>query len=180
MREAVKTLAAKGMVETRTRAGTIVQPSTHWSMLDPDMLRWFLETRSDPAFARGLIEARELVEPFAAKLAAERFDPAHLATIEAACGMMARNIESEEQFLEADLAFHVAVLEASANSVLEHFGHAVRAALLLSFERSLEQEGAMQRALPLHEAVLAAIRRRDPVEASNAMMLCVRADGERD
>ena len=94
--------------------------------------------------------------------------------------MMARNIESEEQFLEADLAFHVAVLEASENSVLSHFGHAVRAALLISFERSLEREDAMRRALPLHEAVLAAIRRRNPVEASNAMMLCVHADGKKD
>src|SRR3954454_17498810 len=83
MREATKMLAAKGLVVSRKRAGTLVQDSSLWNRLDVDVLSWMSATDPDPEFVRGLIEARLAIEPAAAELAARRASAGDLARIEA-------------------------------------------------------------------------------------------------
>lgn len=175
-REAIKVLAAKGLIETRTKSGSRVRDRRLWNMMDPDVLMWHFAARSDGPFVRDLIELRQIIEPSAARLAAKRATAADLERIEAACARMAGDTGDDVGFLEADLAFHNAVLAATHNQALVQQAHTVSAALLAAFARSTEQAGAMAAALPLHQAVYQAIRQRHPDLAAEAMAVCVRQD----
>src|SRR6185312_915075 len=70
LREAVKMLTAKGLLISRPRLGTQVQPEEHWNMLDPDVLGWLLERKFSPALLMEFTQIRLAVEPGAAELAA--------------------------------------------------------------------------------------------------------------
>src|SRR5205809_5241457 len=82
VREAVKVLAAKGLVESRPKTGTRVRPRDAWNLLDPDVLAWQREGASPAQFLRKLTEVRRIVEPAAAELAAERASSRELAGVE--------------------------------------------------------------------------------------------------
>ncbi|HWU80722.1 MAG TPA: GntR family transcriptional regulator, partial [Caulobacter sp.] len=73
-REAIRILAAKGLVESRPKTGTRVSPRNRWSLLDPEVLAWFFESEPSEGFLQELYELRMIVEPAAAALAAERRD----------------------------------------------------------------------------------------------------------
>ena len=75
VREALKVLAAKGLVTSRRRAGTFVVPRANWNLLDPDVIAWHPPEKFSPAFLRDIIELRRLIEPAAAAFAAERGEP---------------------------------------------------------------------------------------------------------
>src|SRR5712691_12619543 len=83
LREAVKVLAAKGLVEARPKTGTRVRPRAAWNLLDPDVLAWRSEASPDGDFFRNIVELRRIVEPEAARLAAERATAAEVAGIKA-------------------------------------------------------------------------------------------------
>ena len=83
-REALRTLAAKGLVESRPKAGTRVSARARWNLLDPEVLAWFFETRPDEGFVNQLFELRMIVEPSAAALAAGRRTAAQLKSMAAA------------------------------------------------------------------------------------------------
>src|SRR5436305_6683836 len=72
LREAVKVLAAKGLIEVRPRTGIRVRPRNEWNLVDPDLLGWLCEAGVDDRFIRDLCEIRAIVEPAAAELAASR------------------------------------------------------------------------------------------------------------
>ena len=84
IREATKVLAAKGLVESRSKRGTVVLPRSDWRLLDPDVLAWLSEAGLDPEFLRGMFEVRRIIEPAVARLAAERATPEELAAIRVA------------------------------------------------------------------------------------------------
>jgi DNA-binding FadR family transcriptional regulator len=176
VRDAIRMLTAKGLVEARTKRGTIVHPRGSWRLLDHDVLRW-IAAGGDAAITRDLIELRQVIEPAAAQLAAARATPDDVERISAACAMMASHVSDERTFLEADVAFHMAVLGASHNESLFQLSQAIKVALFTAFERSMKIPDAALHALPLHEAVFEAIRARNPLDAGAAMMLCVRQDG---
>src|SRR5947209_10892524 len=88
LREAIKVLAAKGLVESRPKTGTRVRAPQSWNQLDPDVLAWQQEGMPQPAFLRKLTEVRLIVEPAAAERAAQRARPAALAALDAAFGDM--------------------------------------------------------------------------------------------
>src|SRR5688572_2784445 len=71
-REAVRILAAKGLVESRPKVGTRVSPQDRWHLLDPDVLAWIFEFEPDDTLLTSLFELRRVVEPHAASLAAKR------------------------------------------------------------------------------------------------------------
>jgi GntR family transcriptional regulator, galactonate operon transcriptional repressor len=72
IREAVKSLAAKGLLESRTRTGIRVLPPERWNLFDLDVLEWRYMSMPPEAFFRELFEIRRMIEPEAAALAAER------------------------------------------------------------------------------------------------------------
>lgn len=80
--EGLKAPAGKGLVESRTRRGTIAVGNEHWDVLDRDVLAWMALALPDHEFLIGLVEARTIFEPATARLAANRATPAQILQIE--------------------------------------------------------------------------------------------------
>jgi DNA-binding FadR family transcriptional regulator len=172
VREAVKALAAKGLVEPRPRLGTRVLPREQWNLMDRDVIDWHGRlAKAD--FLHDLLELRLMVEPGAAQLAAERATADHVATLEAACARMEAHAphlpEEEDAFVEADLTFHLTLLRASGNQLIEQLGRLMETGLYHGLEASSHAPGGVAVTLPLHQAVLAAVRGGRPVAAARAM-----------
>ncbi|MFE1451691.1 FadR/GntR family transcriptional regulator [Streptomyces olivaceoviridis] len=176
VREAVKALVAKGMLHVRPRTGTRVLPPEHWNHLDRDVLRW-KQAGDAAALLRDTGELRRIVEPEAARLAAHRAGPDDvrvlydsLAAMEAAAAEPGRR-----GYVEADIAFHRALLDASGNRLLGSLGRAVGIALEHSFLISTQTPGAVEASLPGHRAVVEAVEARDPAAAAAAVLAIIEA-----
>jgi DNA-binding FadR family transcriptional regulator len=170
VREALKALSRKGLVESRARRGTVVLAKERWDLLDPEVLRWMAAAPPDHAFLIGLIELRSIMEPAAARLAAQRATPAQILDIERAFRGMEESLPHDvEACHQHDLAFHEAIFAASGNVMLYRLYTAIRAVLLTLFRVSVEARESYQRSLAEHGAVAAAIGRRRPAEAEEAM-----------
>lgn len=169
LREAIKVLGAKGLVEARPRTGTKVSPRSHWRLMDPDVLAWQTESGFDELFLRNLAEVRSLIEPGAARLAAERASEEEIATLGKAYKQMEAHVVNSEAFIAADMQFHFVILAACHNEILEQMSSAIGEALEISRKVTVELPGSSEAHLPLHEAVAEAIRRRDADAAENAM-----------
>ena len=89
LREALRALAQKGLLEGRTRRGTTINDKRHWNVLDPDVLRWFANAPPDPAFFMDLLDVRAIFEPAAARIAAARASPEQILAIENAFAALA-------------------------------------------------------------------------------------------
>jgi DNA-binding FadR family transcriptional regulator len=170
VREGLKALARKGLVESRTRRGTVVLDKARWDVLDPDVLRWMAAAPPDHAFLISLIELRAIMEPAAARLAAQRATPAQILEIERAFRGMADSLPHDiEACHRHDLAFHEAIFAASGNVMLYRLYTAIRAMLLTLFRASTQARESYENSLAEHGAVAAAIGRRLPEEAEKAM-----------
>lgn len=169
MREAIKMLTAKGLVESRQRAGTRVLPASDWNRLDPDVLDWSA-ANPDPAFMQALIEARLVIEPAGARMAASRATAADLASIEAGyIAMKAAPLSDLAACAEADVQFHLAILHASHNPVFAGLGNLIRNALSNSFRLTTSVSQSYVATLEAHGDVLEAIRLRQPDIAHDRM-----------
>lgn len=169
VREALARLKAKGMVQSRQKAGTRVTPRRRWNMLDEDVLRWTWASGDRADFARHLLQLRRIIEPAACALAAQLAPDADIAAIERAYREMDAAGMDPVAYAGPDLAFHRAILAATGNPFLVAFGAGIEAALRMSFELSTRQPGAPRRSLPGHREVLDAIWARDPQRATRAM-----------
>lgn len=171
VREAVKFLSAKGMIEARPRLGMVVREPDAWNLLDPEVLAWRQDgLGDDPLLVRSLLEARRVIEPAAAAMAASRASAADLAAIEAGYLGMKANLPGDlEACCKADLAFHAAIIKASKNIVFRHLVATLGAALEASFKVSTGLSEAYERTLGAHEAVLDAIRLKNPDAARQRM-----------
>ena len=167
-REAVKMLTAKGLLRARPRAGTTVQPASMWSVFDPDVLRWLLERKLSLDLLRHFNELRSAIEPQAAALAAQAEPSSAYAAIEAGLQRMEAAERGEDDTLEADIAFHIAVLEASANPFFLQFRDMVATALRTSIRFTNRYKGRSAD-VPAHRKVFTAIQARDPIAARTAM-----------
>ncbi len=167
-REAVKMLTAKGLLVARPRKGTSVQPPSAWNLFDPDVLRWMLERKFSLDLLRQFNELRIAIEPMAAALAAKAAGAAGIAAIEAGYQRMVAAEEGDDDPLEADIAFHIAILEASANPFYAQFRDVVMTALRTSIRFTNRFKGRTA-SLPQHRAVLTAIEAHDPDAAAAAM-----------
>jgi len=174
LREATKMLAAKGLVIARRRAGTVVPPAAQWNRLDPDVLAWMDTADPDPEFVRGLVEARLVIEPAAAALAAARASAGDLALIEQ--GFLAMQEVDQfhvADFAAADVAFHVAILNASKNPVFMGLSNLIGQALRSSVRLTTPASNDYPRALHAHGDVLEAIRLRQPEQARARMQAVI-------
>lgn len=164
VREAVKSLAAKGLVESRTRTGTRVLAPTHWNLLDLDVLGWRYAAMPRMQFFRELFEIRRMIEPQAAALAAERATEADIAAL--ASAMEDMKVATGDAEIEADLRFHRGILTGAHNELVVQMGGVIGVGLLTSFRISPESFAVF---LKLHERVFEGIRDRRPDAARAAM-----------
>jgi DNA-binding FadR family transcriptional regulator len=167
-REAVKMLTAKGLLTARPRKGTTVQPASSWNLFDTDVLRWLLERKFSLELLRQFSELRIAIEPEAAALAAREANPAAVAEIRSGFERMEAAEASGEDNLEADICFHIAVLNASANPFYMQFRDVVSTALRTSIRFTNRFKGRTA-SLPAHLAVLTAIEAADGPAARLAM-----------
>ena len=166
IREAVKSLSARGLIELKTRTGIRVLPPTHWNLLDPEVLSWRYAVMQPAQFYSELFEIRLMIEPQAAALAASRATQADIAEMSEAFVEMSKVRETGTAAVEADLRFHRAILAAGKNALLHQVGHLIAVGLYISHQASSESFTVF---LPQHGQVLAAIRARDPQSARRAM-----------
>jgi len=180
LREAVKSLSAKGILEVRPRTGTRVQPRRLWNNLDPDVLRWAIELEP----ARTTLELNELrtaVEPMAASLAA-RF-----ASADAVSGLWRSFVRMEDAtaardlaaFVDADSSFHRDLLSAGGNELFRSLGHMIDAALYESFGSIAGDVSEVADSVALHRAVVVAVSAKDPEAAATAMTAVIAGTVER-
>ncbi len=171
LREAIRVLSAKGLVDVRPRTGTTVRDRGEWNRLDPEVLEWSLAIAPDLDFVRSLLEARQLFEPAAAAFAAQRASAREVACIEAAYLGMRRSLPRDlDACCEADVAFHAAVLRASHNVVLQQLIGTIGAALGNVFRLSTQLAASHDKALSAHAVVLDCVRMRDAAGARAAMV----------
>jgi GntR family transcriptional regulator, galactonate operon transcriptional repressor len=184
VREAVKVLTAKGLVRTRTKVGTVVQPEAAWNLLDPDVLAWryqaqptsyrptdYQPTSYQPTDKQldDLSGLRIALEPQAARLAARVRDRSGIAAIGHAYLRMTETIDDPDAFIGHDLAFHRAITEAAGNLLLSQLSDLLAVALEAARQVHTRNVRRNRRTLPAHKAVLDAITGRDADQAEELM-----------
>lgn len=173
-REAVRILAAKGLIESRPKAGTRVTPRARWNLLDPDLLAWMFSDEPDPEFVRGLFELRGIIEPAAAELAALRRTDAQLSELADALDQMRTHRLSTPAGRAADQRFHNAILAATHNAALASLAGSVGAAVSWTTTFKHRKQRLPRDPIADHETVLQAIRAADPRQARDAMHALLR------
>jgi DNA-binding FadR family transcriptional regulator len=173
VREAVKSLVAKGMLVTGPKVGTRVLSADQWNWFDPDVVAWQSKIGLTREFLRDLQELRRLVEPAAVRMAAQRASTQDVAGVEAAYMGMKDAIEQGGDYVKHDLAFHQGLLRACHNRMLVQMSKAIGALLRTSFEISTTKPHGPAQSLPLHRAVLDAVIARDPTKAERASLVLI-------
>ena len=167
-REAIRTLAAKGLVESRPKAGTRVCERSRWNLLDPDVLEWLLENAPGERFVRELFDLRMIIEPAAAGIAAEMREERHLEAMAAALKGMAENEPDGPAGQAADQHFHEALFAATGNEILIRLTSIVAASVHFIAEYKRARDVHRDPA-PDHVALYEAIAARAPQDASAIM-----------
>jgi len=170
LREALKTLSAKGMIEARARIGTRVLPRARWNLFDADVLAWHFETGPNVAFLKSLSEIRIGIELESAALAAARRTTEQADSL-LDCASRMGQAETAEQFARIDLEFHRSVAEASGNPFMASISALVELALTAAFTISspVEDDAAMVATVAAHGRIARAIAAGDADEAREAM-----------
>ncbi|HMB72460.1 MAG TPA: FadR/GntR family transcriptional regulator [Gammaproteobacteria bacterium] len=168
LREAVKMLTAKGLVGSRPRRGTYVEPEGRWNLLDPDVLGWILQRNFSPRLMVEFLEVRSAIEPAASALAARNATAEDIADIKRALERMEAAARGDSDPLETDIAFHVAILRASRNRFFEQFAPLVETALRFTIRLTNRVKGVHMASVPDHRAIAEAIVGRDPEAAASA------------
>ncbi|WP_354346264.1 FadR/GntR family transcriptional regulator [Phyllobacterium ifriqiyense] len=178
LREALKTLAAKGLIQPKAKIGTRVLERSHWNLFDPDILVWHFEAGATADFLASIVEMRLALEPEAAGLAALRRTDKQLETLFRWVERMGEAKESATDFVYSDLQFHIAVAEASGNPFMRSISALIEVALVTTFTISspIPNSESHIRSVARHAAIAAAIRDGD-VEAAKAAMRVVIAEG---
>jgi GntR family galactonate operon transcriptional repressor len=169
LRESIKVLAAKGLLEVGPKTGTRVRPRKDWNLLDPQLLEWISENGIEEHFFENLSELRSILEPKAAELAALRATESDIEEMQSAWEGMRRNSDHREAYNAADLRFHQTILAASHNELLYQVGGLVRVLLRMSFALTSASWGPVSASLPFHKDVMDAIVDRNHVAAKKHM-----------
>jgi GntR family galactonate operon transcriptional repressor len=172
IREATKVLAAKGLVESRSKRGTVILPRSEWRLLDPDVLAWLSEAGLDPEFLRGMFEVRGIIEPAVARLAAERATSDELTAIQASFEAMA-SAHDQATYLEADIRYHALLVAATHNDHLVQlvaaFGPALQTGLRVATRHGWEWPDFLEYSIGPHREVFEAVIAHDAERAGQAM-----------
>lgn len=168
-REAIRILAAKGLVESRPRTGTRVLPMERWNLLDADVLAWFFESEPSAVLVNGLFELRMVVEPAAAAFAAQRRSVDHLERMRSALQTMERLTLKTAEGQSADRDFHQAILVATGNPPLISLASTIGAGVRWTTHYKQRKRRLPPDPMPEHWAVFDAIEAGDAVGARAAM-----------
>lgn len=174
LREAFRILAAKGLVDSRPKAGTRVAPRRHWSLLDPDLLAWQFGANPNEKFLRDLFELRMMVEPDAAALAATRRTKAEVGAMRKALAAMAEHGLATEAGRLADQQFHMVMLEATRNDAVIALASSIMAAIAWTTIYKQRKRALARDPIPAHQALYETIAAADPVAARAAMEELIR------
>jgi DNA-binding FadR family transcriptional regulator len=165
LREAVKVLASKGLVEVRRKSGTRVLPRKAWNLLDPDVLAWLDQAGHRLEHSFDLVEFRLIVEPQASFLAAKRATAEERRAIRQAYVDLEACIGHPDRVAGCDLVFHGSILAASHNAILNHLGSLIASLMQRQVLTTTDHDGAFERGLPLHLELTDAIVRGDAAAA---------------
>jgi DNA-binding FadR family transcriptional regulator len=173
IREAVKVLHKKGLVWPRPKIGTQIQPKTKWNLFDADVLVWELKAGQQLKFLKKVTEVRRIIESEAAKLSAERASEEEIVEIQKLCNRLEYILNDKvnfkyEEYLQVDMAFHTAILEASHNELLAQIGRTMRHAVQTARQADIRDIDTLLTSQPFHAAVMKAITRKDPESAYSA------------
>lgn len=168
VREALRILAAKGLIESRPKAGTRIRNRGDWNLLDPDILAWMFEVEPPAAFVENLYQLRMIVEPAAAELAARHRTTRQIGRMGHALEIMEEMGLATAEGQAADQQFHNILLEATGNDLLVSLsgsiGTAVRATALFKARKAKQ----LRDSIPLHRDLFSAITNGDPAGAKAA------------
>ncbi|MGH8877102.1 MAG: FadR/GntR family transcriptional regulator [Stackebrandtia sp.] len=167
LREALKVLAAKGLVGARQKRGTFVRSRSDWNLLDADIIRWQFADRGDESFLDNLHELRGIVEPAGVRLAALRRTDTDIAAMDAALAEMAA-AKNPGEAVTADLGFHQALFTATHNELIERMEVLIETGLATR-DRLVHGAHPHDDPVPSHRAVADAVRLGDPDAAEAAM-----------
>ena len=173
IREALKVLASKGLIESRQRAGTFVRPREDWDLLDLDVLSWLTPENLGDGFIGDLMEMREIIEPAAARIAADRANELDILRIGKAYERMTVSTNDFESFYIADRDFHLAVLAACHNEFVDRMSGVIGAILALTFRLQSDLDHDVTPGLPAHQEILEKIEAGDKRGAERAMRLTI-------
>jgi DNA-binding FadR family transcriptional regulator len=168
-REAVRILAAKGLVDARPKVGTRINARSKWNLLDPDVLDWTFDTEPDVQLLNSLFELRNVVESAAAGLAAQRRSAAHLKAMRTALNGMAKFTLATPAGRQADLDFHSTLLDATNNPYIISLTSGVSAAISTTTIYKQRKRPLRRDPLPDHLRVFEAIAEKDSQQAQVAM-----------
>lgn len=166
VREAVKALREKGLVEAFSGRGTFITDGTSQA------IKQSLDLHARIAQQEGsiqLVEVREILEPEIAALAAARAEDQHLAMMRDAVAVMDESSRNVDAFIEADLDFHLALAEAAANPLILSLIDSIVGLLREQRTRTFYVDGGPERGQYHHKRILKAVEDRDPEAARNAM-----------
>nr|WP_245933000.1 FadR/GntR family transcriptional regulator [Caballeronia novacaledonica] len=168
LREALRTLTSKGLIESRPKVGTRVRAKAAWNLLDSDMLDWYSRVAPPLQFALKLQEMREMIEPYAAALAADNHEEATRERLTRAHQAMV-GAQNVEEWVRADLDFHLCVLAACSNELLIPLGALIERTLEGQLRLNAKRADVYNASLAEHTAVFEAIVARDSSGARRAM-----------
>jgi len=187
LREAVKMLTSKGLLSARPRQGTWVLPESNWNLLDPSVLGWLLNRKFSIDLLIEFTELRRVIEPQAAEYAAVRASEQAIQQVDGALARMEAAALGNDDPLHSDIAFHVAILEASDNRFFKQLQEFTRTALHISIRFTNHFKGVKSGSIEDHKKVARAIHDKNPKAArrhmlallDEAMELMVRARDEK-
>jgi GntR family transcriptional repressor for pyruvate dehydrogenase complex len=166
VREAVKALRQKGLVEIRPGRGTFITNETSDTIRNSlGMLMKFGATKG----SGNLVEVREILEPEIAALAATRITDETIAAMQDAVNIMDTALDNVEVFIEADLDFHLALADGTQNPFIPILMDSIIDLLREQRKRISLAKGGLERGQFHHKRILEAVTRRDPLAARRAM-----------
>lgn len=173
LREAIKVLTQKGLIQTRPRVGSQVLPRENWNLFDPDVLVWRLQIEDKTTFLKNVTEVRRLIESEAARQAARRATKSEIEDIKATLSQMETILSDGnryvyQDYLALDILFHLKILNASHNDLLSQIGSTVRNAVHKARESDTADMGIQKESLPFHGAIVDGIYHKDPDAAYRA------------
>jgi DNA-binding FadR family transcriptional regulator len=169
VREAIKSLSAKGLIASRPKVGSRVEPKMRWNLLDRDVLAWHRSATDRKAFLISTQEFRRIVEPGIAELAALKRTTKQIDQLVAALSDM-RDAKTHTEMVRTDVQFHETLLAATNNDLLVPFNILIDETLANLFDFTTQRNPRYRQALKLHEAIARAVIASDPEAARKAML----------
>lgn len=173
LREATKVLTQKGLISTRPKVGTQVLPRHNWNLFDADIMLWTLTLGEKRSFLKKVIEVRRIIESEACRYAAKRATKKEINLIHSwheklQDALIQEDTYCYDRYLEIDMAFHTAILNACHNELLAQIGHTMRETVQVARKADRNDIATQRAALPHHDAMLAAIVQKNPQAAYEA------------